>query len=286
MAQSRQGPRAAWRQRLGAWVESPRVAGVVIALIVANAVVLGLETIPGLSPGALRVLLAIDATLLAVFVVEIALKLVAHGRAFFRSAWNVFDLVVVGIALVPAGQGLGVLRALRVLRVLRLVSMVPSMRKVVAALLGALPGMGSIVALLALVMYVAAVMATKLFGASHPQYFGDLGASLFTLFQVMTVEGWPDIAREVMAVHAWAWVFFVVYLVAATFTVLNLFIAVIVNAMQSQVDSERAAIESMADADADRDATVLGELRALRAEVAALHERLGPASPPANTAGR
>lgn len=277
--------RAAWRVRLGAWVESPRVAAVVIALIVANAIVLGLETIPGIAPGTLRVLHAIDHALLAVFVVELTLKLVAFGPAFFRSAWNVFDLTIVAIALIPAGQGLGVLRALRVLRVLRLVSMVPSMRKVVAALLGALPGMGSIVALLALVMYVAAVMATKLFGASHPQYFGDLGASLFTLFQVMTVEGWPDIAREVMAVHAWAWVFFVVYLVAATFTVLNLFIAVIVNAMQSQVEDERAAITAMADADAGRDAAVLGELRALRAELAALHERVAGASPQANAPG-
>jgi voltage-gated sodium channel len=163
---------------------------------------------------------------------------------------------------------------LRVLRVLRLVAIVPSMRRVVGALLSALPGMGSIAALLALIIYVSAVMATKLFGPAAPAFFGTLGASLFSLFQVMTVEGWPDIAREVMAVRPGAWLFFVVYLLVSTFAVLNLFIAVVVNAMQEQVaaDLKREEAAHAAEASAGRE-ELLRELRELRAEVRTLAGR-------------
>jgi voltage-gated sodium channel len=176
----------------------------------------------------------------------------------------VFDFAVVGIAVVPAGSAFAVLRALRVLRVLRLVSLVPSMRRVIGALLKALPGMASIVGLLALVLYVFAVMATKLYGAIAPEFFGNLGTSLFTLFQVMTVEGWPDVARRVMTQSPHSWIFFVVYLLIATFMVLNLFIAVVVNAMQSQVT------EDLKDGGEAHTRLILDEVRALRREIEAL----------------
>ncbi len=266
-----------WRTKLARWLESPWVTHTVIALIVVNAVILGIETNPSLSPQTLSMLHAIDHALLAVFVVELLLKLAAHGWRFFRDPWNVFDFIIIGIALVPASDSLSVLRALRILRALRLISMVKSMRKVVTALLAAMPGMGSIVALLALVMYVAAVMATKLFRDAAPTYFGDLGASLFTLFQIMTVEGWPDIAREVIASKPWAWIFFVIYLVTATFTVLNLFIAVIVNAMQEQVAEEQAQLAEIAEmehSDGVRDAVILDEIRSLRHEIGALRRSM------------
>ena len=170
-------PPSSWRARLGRFLDRPAVANTVIALIVVNAIVLGMETVPGLPATTLRALQTLDHALLAVFVVELGLKLLAHGRRFFREPWNLFDFAVIAIALVPASEGFGVLRALRILRALRLISMVPSMRKVVTALLTALPGMGSIVALLGLVMYVAAVMATKLFHDAAPEFFGSLGAT-------------------------------------------------------------------------------------------------------------
>ena len=157
-----------------------------------------------------------------------------------------------------------VLRALRVLRVLRLVSLVPSMRGVISALLTALPGMASIIGLMALVLYVSAVLATKQFRAISPEHFGSLGDSLFTLFQVMTVEGWPEIARGVMAQSRFAWIFFVAYLLIATFMVLNLFIAVVVNAMQSQVS------EDLKDEGEAHTKLILDEVRALRKEIEAL----------------
>ncbi|PZR53402.1 ion transporter [Xylanimonas oleitrophica] len=224
---------ASWRSRLGDWVESTQVQRVVITVILVNAVVLGLETSAGLMAAAGGVLRTIDTVCLAVFVVEIALKLVAHGLRFFRSSWNVFDFLVVSVALAPAGAGFAVLRALRVLRVLRIVSVVPQLRKVVGALLAAVPGIVSIGALLMLVFYVGGVMATTLFGPGLPEYFGTLGASLFTLFQIMTLDSWTSVARPVMEQQPWAWAFFVPFILASAFTVLNLFIAVIVDAMNA-----------------------------------------------------
>ena len=198
--------------------------------------------------------------------VELLSRVFVYRGRFFHEPWRVFDFAVVGIALVPASGAFSVLRALRVLRVLRLASLVPSMRGVVSALLTAVPGMASIVGLMALVPYVSAVLATNLFGAVAPEFFGDLGASLFTLFQVLTVEGWPDIARSVMAQSPYAWMFFVAYLLIATFMVLNLFIAVVVNAMQSQVTEDLKG-----DGEAHTRLS-LDEVRALRQELEALRK--------------
>jgi voltage-gated sodium channel len=246
------------RAKLERFLDTPLVQRSIIALIVMNAVVLGLETVPSVMSQHGALLYQIDHAMLVVFVVELSLRLFAMGPVrFFKEPWNVFDFIVVAIALVPASGPFAVLRALRVLRVMRLVSAIPSMRKVVEALIRSLPGMGSIAALLCIVLYVFAVMATKLFGADHPQWFGSLGGSLFTLFQIMTMEGWADIAREVMVAQPLAWLFFLSFLLLGTFTVLNLFIAVIVNAMQE---------ESVAKPDPE----VLVELRALRSEIAAL----------------
>jgi voltage-gated sodium channel len=266
------------RGRVLALVESRPFQRTIIVLIVLNAIVLGLETFPAVMARHGALLLALDQAMLAVFVVELLLRLFAHRAAFFREPWSVFDLVIVGIALVPASGPLAVLRALRVLRVLRLVSASKSMRGVVGALLGALPGMGSIAALLALVLYVASVMATKLFGAISPDYFGSLWGSLFTLFQIMTMEGWADIARDIMQEAPFAWIFFLAFILVSTFTVLNLFIAVVVNAMQEQVADEMRQEEGAHAAEAQAERKVmLEELRALRREVGELRERLGKA---------
>lgn len=206
-----------------------------IGLILVNAVVLGLETSSSIMTAWGAWLIAADRTILAIFVVEIALRLLAHRLAFFRDPWSVFDFVVVAIALIPASGPLAVLRALRVLRVLRLITLVPSMKRVVGGLLAALPGLGSVAAIIGLIFYVSAVIATKLFAADFPQWFGSLGASAFTLFQVMTLESWAmGIVRPVMEVYPAAWLFFLVFILASTFTLLNLFIAVIVNAIQTE----------------------------------------------------
>jgi voltage-gated sodium channel len=246
------------RVRLERFLDTPLVQHAVIVLIVLNAIVLGLETSSAVMATHGELLHRIDHAMLVVFVTELVLRLYAMGPArFFREPWNVFDFIVVAIALVPASGPFAVLRALRVLRVLRLISVVPSMRRVVEALIRSLPGMGSIAALLCILLYVFGVIATKLFGANHPEWFGSLGKSLFTLFQIMTMEGWADIARAVMVEQRFAWIFFLLFLLVGTFTVLNLFIAVIVNAMQD-------------DAVNKGENEVLAELRAIRAELATL----------------
>jgi voltage-gated sodium channel len=260
------------RERLADWVESKPVQFFIIGLIVLNAVTLGLETSPRVMAAIGPALLAIDAVILGVFVVEIALKLYANGLRFFKSAWNVFDFLIVGIALVPASGPLAVLRALRILRVLRLISMVPRLRFVVEALLHAVPGIASIAGLMALLYYVFAVMATGLFGSTHPEWFGTIGKSMYTLFQVMTLESWSmGIVRPVMETHPWAWVFFVPFIIIATFTVLNLFIAIIVNTMQTLHDAAHLAEQEAIEATVhDEGAQLAAEIRALRAEVRAL----------------
>lgn len=264
------------RAHLGAWIESPRVQKIIIALILINAVTLGMETSPTLMAQFGGVLHLLDRLILSVFVVEIAIKLAAFGWRFFRNPWNVFDFIIVGIALVPASGPLAVLRALRVLRVLRLISMMPRLRLVVEALLLAVPGILSIAGLMLLLFYVAAVMATGLFGAQFPEWFGSIGASMYTLFQVMTLESWSmGIVRPVMEAYPYAWVFFIPFILIATFTMLNLFIAIIVNTMQTMHDAEfkqeQAAIE---EAVHEESAQVSTELRALREEIRALKEAL------------
>ena len=258
-------------QRLRDLVEAPWFNHAIIVVILLNAITLGLETSPGIMARHGELLHGLDRIALAIFVVELLLRFAAYRLRFFRDPWRLFDLVVVGVSLLPASGAFSVIRALRVLRVLRLVSIVPSMRKVVNALLGALPGLGSIAALLLSVLYVAAVMATKLFGPISPGYFGDLGKTAFTLFQVMTREGWADIARVLMVQAPWAWLFFVVYILVSTFTVLNLFIAVGVNAVQDQVaDDIKDTDTRLAEAAHGERALMLAELRAMRGELAEL----------------
>jgi voltage-gated sodium channel len=226
---------APWRQRLKARLEMPLVQRGLIALILVNAVILGLETSPTAMASWGPWLVATDKAILAVFVVEIALRLIVHRLSFFRDPWSVFDFAVVAVALIPASGPLAVLRALRVLRVLRLITLAPSMKRVVGGLLSALPGLGSVTAIIGIIFYVAAVIATAIFGADFPHWFGTLGESAFTLFQIMTLESWAmGIVRPVMEVFPLAWVFFLLFILASTFTLLNLFIAVIVNAIQQE----------------------------------------------------
>ncbi|MER8486385.1 ion transporter [Mesorhizobium sp. M1322] len=242
-------------------IESRHFDLTIMVLILINAVTLGLETSPDAIAAFGPLLTAIDRAILGVFVLELAIRVVVYRTNFFRDPWRIFDLFVVGFAT----GSLSVLRALRILRVLRLISIVPSLRRVVTGFITALPGMGSIMLLLGLVFYVFAVMATKLYGSSFPELFGGIPESLFTLFQVMTLEGWSDgVVRPVMAVYPTAWLFFIPFIIATSFTVLNLFIGVIVSAMEA----EHEAVESADRATLHSDqAIILAELQALRAEV-------------------
>jgi len=254
---------ATTRQILADWLDRARIRQFIIGVIIFNAILLGLETSPEVMGAAGTIILTLDWICLAIFVIEIALKLVAHGARFFRSGWNVFDFLIVGIALMPATHGLSVLRALRILRVLRVISAAPRLRRVVEGFVTALPGMGSVFLLMGIIFYIGAVMATKLFGASFPEWFGTLGASFYSLFQIMTLESWSmGIVRPVMDVYPYAWLFLVPFIMVTTFAVVNLLVGLIVNSMQ-----DAHAEESNAATDAYRD-EVLDRLRKIE-------ERLG-----------
>jgi len=257
------------RERSRGFIEHPKVQGGIITLILVNAVLLGLETWPVAMAAYGSLIVGLDKGILAIFVLEIALRLYVHRAAFWRDPWSVFDFVVVAIALFPATGQFAVLRALRVLRVLRLLTMVPSMKKVVGALLAAIPGLGSIALVLLILYYVFAVIATNLFAAAYPEWFGDIGRSLYTLFQIMTLESWSmGIARPVMEQFPYAWAFFIPFILVATFTMLNLFIAIIVNAMQSYSETEhQETVQALEDTRHHIEADMCDQVQGLREEI-------------------
>lgn len=231
------------REKLDRWLERPAFTNFIVAVIIFNAVLLGMETSPALMGRFGNLILTLDQLCLAIFVVEIFLKITARGFRFFRNGWNVFDFVIVGIALVPAGQGLAVLRALRILRVLRVISVAPRLRRVVEGFITALPGMGSVFLLMTIIFYIGSVIATKLFAPSFPEWFGSLPASAYTLFQIMTLESWSmGIVRPVMEIYPQAWLFFVPFILTTTFAVVNLLVGLIVNSMHDAHNEEAGEI--------------------------------------------
>jgi voltage-gated sodium channel len=253
------------------WVEDPRTERFIMALIILNAITLGLETSDSVMARFGPLLTVIDRVVIGVFVLEILARFVVQRGAFFRDGWNIFDVTVVGLALAPATSAFSVFRALRVLRLLRLITAVPALQRVVGGLIGALPGMGSILLLIGLVFYVSAVMAVNLYGKDYPSLFGTLGTSLYTLFTIMTLEGWTnDVVNPVMEKHPYALLFFIPFIVVTTFWVLNLFIGIIVNAMQEEHEKAEAEMRH------DETAPLMRELKELKAEIAALRKEIAP----------
>jgi voltage-gated sodium channel len=227
-------------------IDNPVFQWSIIGVILLNAVILGLMTMTGLTEAQVHTLDVLDHACLVVFCIEIGLKLLVLRVGFFKSGWNVFDFVVVAIALAPGSGELSVLRSLRALRLMRLATALPAMRRVVSGMFKAIPGAASVAGVLLIMYYVAAVMGTNFFRDGNPELFGDLGASLFTLFKMMTLEGWPDIADKVLENHPNAWPFFVLFIIFTTFTTLNLLFGIIVGAMEEAKEEEaRAQMEEM-----------------------------------------
>jgi voltage-gated sodium channel len=275
---------APWRARLRSVVEADWFQRFIIGVIVINAIGLGLETVPFINEEIGGLLAIIDSVALIIFVAEISAKLLVQRLAYFKDPWNIFDITIVAIALLPMSGGLSVMRALRILRAVRIISVVPAMRRVVEALLHAIPSLGAVIALLSIIFYICAVMATKLFGEEFNELFGNLARSLFTLFQIMTLENWADGAvRPIMKVYPYAWLFFIPFILMVTFAVLNLFIAIIVNAMEEAAKEESAMLHKDAatvHADAIRQnaqhESLMKEIAALRVEIADLRSTTKP----------
>ena len=251
-----------WQQKVEDFVDNSIVQHAIVVLIILNAALLGLETSQDVMQAYGSELVLLDHFILGIFILELFLLIIARGTDFFKDPWSMFDFVVIAIAVVPATESLSVLRALRVLRVLRLINKVESMRKVVGGLLSCLPSLASVVSLILIIFYVSAVIATNLFGQAFPELFGGMGNTAFTLFQVMTLESWSDgIARPVMEKFPYAWIFFILFILIATFVIVNLFIAVIVDSLTSGSSSEESQ------AARDQSDILQLEMQAMRQEI-------------------
>ncbi|MFP4312851.1 MAG: ion transporter [Alphaproteobacteria bacterium] len=223
------------RGKAASIVENKNFIRFITALILINAVTIGMETYDGLMQRYGDLFHLFDYMVVAIFTVEIALKLYAYRLPFFKVGWNVFDFVIVAISLMPHSGGLAILRSLRILRLLRLITLVPQMRNVIGALFHAIPGMASVIGILFVIVYVFAVLGSQFFGQSDNEilsyYFADVSNSMYTMFQLMTLDDWTDVANETMQFYPWSWLYFIPFIVITSFAVLNLFIGVIVDAL-------------------------------------------------------
>lgn len=254
------------RIAVATWIESKGLQRFIVAVILINAIVLGCETSESIMQRYGSILLLLDKICLVVFCAELLAKLYAYRWTFFKNGWNCFDFFVVGIAFTPGSGGWAVLRTLRVLRVLRLLTVLPQLRRVVAAFVHSIPGLSGVILVMLIFYYTMGVLATKLFGEAFPEWFGSLGKSWYSLFQVMTLESWSmGIVRPVMDVYPWAWAFFVPFIIIATFTILNLFIGIIVSTMQ-----ELSTLPDVNSSNPDLEKT----LQKIEMEIASLRKQL------------
>ncbi len=258
-------PQTPWRAKLRAIVERPLFQRTVITMICLNAIVLGIETFPEVSHDA-PLMVGIDRAFVAFFLAELIIRLLAYGTRFFRSGWNVADFVIIVGSALGTSNLFAALRAFRIIRVLRVITAIPRMRTVVKALFDAVPGIASVGVIALIVIYVFAVIASSLYGGTHPDYFGDVFTAMYTLFQVITLEGWRDIADAVGEEHRFAWLFFITFVLVGTFTLLNLFIAIVVRVVEEESEDTETLISA-------ETVEILNRLDALSAKVDALARR-------------
>ena len=237
-------------QKIKSLVESKKFQNFIIVLIILNGITMGLETSKSVTQSFGSIIAFFDIFVITVFTIEVSLRIYAHRLSFFKDPWSLFDFFVVVISLIPTSGGFAVLRILRVLRLFRLITVVPQMRKIVAALISVIPGMLSIIGLMSLIFYVFAIMATNLYAQTFPQWFGTLGESFYTLFQIMTLESWSmGIVRPIMEQHPYAWSFFLPFIFIATFVMINLVVAIIVDAMAILKEEEKDMIKDVQDSE-------------------------------------
>lgn len=208
----------------------------VAGLIIANSISLGLQTYPGIVSAAGSSLKRLDSVFLWIFVGELLVRLVAYGRSpqrFLKNGWNLFDTLVIGAAFVPTfGAGATVLRIVRVLRVARIISVLPELRVVLRGMVRATIPIGAVGFLMLIIFYAYAMVGWALFRKENPDEWGNVGESMLTLFEVLTLEDWVDILDRGMAIHPWSWVFFISFVLLTAFVVINIVIAVIITSVE------------------------------------------------------
>ena len=245
----------------------------IIGLILFNAVLLGLETLPSVTDQYAVWLVLGQQLTLGVFILEAALKMFAvspRADRYFRDGWNIFDFSIIVFSLIPATGGFAVIARLgRLLRLLRLVSAVPELRLIVATLVRSVPGMLHIVVLMSLLVYIYAIIGYQLFHEHDPEHWRNLGISLLSLFRVVTLEDWTDILYKAMELHPLTWIYFISFVVLGTFVVVNLFIAVVINNLDEAKQERLRSLEQAPTA-----SSLLSELRATQQSLRRLEDQL------------
>jgi voltage-gated sodium channel len=229
--------------RLWRIVESPFFTGFILAVIIANAVVLGLQTYPEIEERRGDLLNFLNDVFLAVFVVELAIRIGAYGRRpqdFFRSGWNVFDFVVIAVAFVPGiRESSTLLRLARLLRVVRVVRILPELRVLVTGVVRSLPPLGSMLLLTTVMLFVYGMLGWLLFADEIPQDWGNIGRAMLSLFVLLTLEDFPRYMEAGMEVHPWSWIYFVTFVLITVFIVINVLIGIVLNSMEEARELER-----------------------------------------------
>ncbi len=258
--------------------DSNRFQMFIMGVIVANAVTLGLGTYD-FSSGVESLLTTLDDVFLGIFVVELAIRITAFGsrpQDFFKDGWNLFDFIVIGLAFLPGiRDNVTLLRLARLLRVVRVVSVMPDLRVLLRAMVRSLPPITSLALLTLLLMYVYGMVGWILFHEEIPEEWGNVGESMLSLFQILTLENWPQYLDAGQAVHPASWIFFVSYVLIASFLVINILIAIIINSMDEVHSAERAAARAEIDGEiADSDGSIADRLREIRHIVDKLETQL------------
>jgi voltage-gated sodium channel len=258
---------------------SSRFQNFIFGVIVANAITLGLGTYDwGRTVD--DSLTVADEVFLGIFVLELAIRIAAYGRRpqdFFKSGWNVFDFVVIGAAFLPGVRdNVTLLRLVRLLRVVRLVSVMPDLRILVRAMARSLPPIASLGLLTLLLMYVYGMVGWILFGDEDPEQWGNIGQAILSLFQILTLENWPDFLEAGQAIHPASWIFFVSYVLIASFLVINVLIAIIINSMEDVHEAEKAADRAELDEEIadEHGVTVAERMREIREAIDKLELQL------------
>ncbi len=248
--------------------DSSRFQAFIMGVIVANAVTLGLGTYD-FDAEVHSVLTTLDDVFLGIFVVELAIRITAFGsrpQDFFRDGWNVFDFVVIGLAFLPGlRDNVTLLRLARLLRVVRLVSVMPDLRILIRAMTRSIAPITSLALLTVLLMYVYGMVGWILFSEEDPEQWGNIGEAILSLFQILTLENWPQYMETGQAIHPASWIFFVSYVLIASFLVINILIAIIINSMDEVHEAERARERGELDEELrQQDGTVAERLTEIR----------------------
>ena len=253
------------RNFFGKIVYSPIVQFIIILCIVVNSIQLGLDTSSWWKNIAGNLNNWLDSVFVWIFAAEIVLKLLADKHRFFCSGWNIFDFLVVAIAFIPGNGAFSVLRVFRIFRALRLLYRIPRLRIITESLFNSIPSISWICVLLSIWFYICSVIATSLFGEKFPDWFGSIGKSMYSLFQIMTLESWSmGIVRPVMTEYPYAWLLFVPFIIFATYTVMNLFIGVMVSAIS---DAQNSSDHREEEKNVSSEDAILTELRNIRKEL-------------------